>query len=227
MMPVNTVRKQVSCSIYLIEVMLLFMVTINAEKPILPNHAQHDLVNIATYIAGIVVDLKYATADNFTREIVYNFTTCYLIEPVAQALKKAQEDLQEEGLSRGLGKLRFKVWDGLRPEYAQEKFWKICPDPRYVSPPGQQGRHTRGTAVDLTIVKEDGSELEMPSEFDDFTDRAHADYQGCSQTAKDNRALLLLVMVRNGFKPCETEWWHFDYKGWRTYPVRTDDLRER
>lgn len=93
--------------------------------------------------------------------------------------------------------------------------WDKVQDERYVSNPAQnKGRHTRGTAVDATLVDEQGFELEMPSTFDDFTEKAHSDYRCASQAALKNRALFHQIMEKRGFEPFPTEWWHFDFQGW-------------
>lgn len=169
------------------------------------------LVNIQSVIPGIQIDLKYATSDNFTGQIVYEFQECFLLKEAALKLADVQNELE----SMGLG---LKVWDGFRPVAAQWKFWELVPDERYVSDPRKGGRHTRGTAVDLTLVTRDGQELQMPSPFDDFSEKAHRDYQGASDEALRNRKLLRDVMERHGFVGFETEWWHFDFDGWQDHP---------
>jgi D-alanyl-D-alanine dipeptidase len=115
----------------------------------------------------------------------------------------------------GLG---LKVWDGFRPMAAQWKFWELVPDERYVSDPRKGGRHTRGTAVDLTLITKEGQELLMPSEFDDFSEKAHRDYKEAPLEAIWNRELLREVMESHGFEGLPSEWWHFDLKGWKDYP---------
>jgi D-alanyl-D-alanine dipeptidase len=171
-----------------------------------------ELVDIQSFIPNIQVHLKYATPDNFTGKIVYNFDRCLLHEAAALRLRDVQAELE----TRGLG---LKVWDGFRPIEAQWKFWELVPDERYVSDPRKGGRHTRGTAVDLTLITKDGQELLMPSGFDDLSERAHQDYVGASDEAINNRKLLREVMERHGFISFPTEWWHFDLAGWETYPV--------
>ncbi len=174
------------------------------------------LVDIQTINPNICIDLKYATADNFTGQVIYGFNQCFVLESVAKALNEVQQELE----SLGLG---LKVWDGYRPLAAQWKFWEICPDPRYVADPREGGRHTRGTAVDATLVDAKGQELVMPTGFDDFSEKAHCHYKGASEEATRNRDLLRSVMEKHGFDtpPPEwaTEWWHFDFKGWRDQPV--------
>lgn len=143
----------------------------------------------------------------------------------ANALKKVQSELEKKGLS-------LKIWDGYRPLSAQQKFWDLVQDERYVSNPAiNKGRHTRGTAIDLTLVKKnkhsDGStsydELDMPTLFDDFSERAFSTAtKGISNKQQANRKLLHEIMIRHGFENYEFEWWHFDWAGWKNdekYPA--------
>jgi D-alanyl-D-alanine dipeptidase len=105
-----------------------------------------------------------------------------------------------------------KVYDCYRPPEVQKKFWALVPDERYVANPVKGSKHSLGAAVDLTLVDRRGRELEMPTRYDDFTERAHRDYMKLPRRAIRNRALLREVMVRHGFVPLPTEWWHFDYR---------------
>jgi D-alanyl-D-alanine dipeptidase len=180
---------------------------LKGEEQMMPS----ELVDIQLFIPQIQIDLKYATTDNFTGQIVYNFNCCLLLKETALRLRDVQADLETVGLS-------LKVWDGFRPMAAQWKFWELVPDERYVGDPRKGGRHTRGTAVDLTLITKDGQELLMPSDFDDFSEKAHQDYMGASNEAIKNREFLREVMERHGFIGVPTEWWHFDLIGWKNYP---------
>lgn len=157
------------------------------------------------------MDLKYATTDNFTGHIVYHFECCLLLKEAALQLRDVQAELEAVGLG-------LKIWDGFRPVAAQWKFWELMPDERYVSDPRKGGRHTRGTAVDVTLITKDGQELLMPSEFDDFSEKAHHDYMEVSDEAIANREFLREIMERHGFIGLPTEWWHFDLAGWQDHP---------
>jgi len=169
------------------------------------------LVNVLSFIPNIRIDLKYATADNFTGRKVYSFRDCFLCEEAAVKLAAVQAELELMGLG-------LKVWDGFRPMAAQWKFWELVPDKRYVSDPRKGGRHTRGTAVDVTLVTKEGKELLMPSGFDDFSERAHQDYQGASKEEIQNREFLRKIMEKHGFEGIFSEWWHFDLIGWKDHP---------
>lgn len=157
-------------------------------------------------------EIRYATKYNFTGQILYPLPRAFLHHDTARALRRVQRDLQK----RGLG---LKIWDAYRPLSVQQSMWNLIRDERYVSNPAvNKGRHTRGTAVDVTLVDRLGRELTMPSEFDDFSERAHRDYSGGTHEQRTNRQLLQNVMQRHGFVGYPTEWWHFDLKGWESYP---------
>jgi len=171
------------------------------------------LVDIKAVNPTIIVDLRYATANNFTKHTIYDSAVCLLHKDAAFALNTIQQELAR----RQLG---LKIWDGYRSLIAQKKLWSICPDANYVCPPEKGGRHTRGTAVDVTLVDlKTHKELAMPTEFDDFTPKAWITNDDLSQEVKRNRDLLQTVMKKHGFEPIETEWWHFDLKGWKHYSV--------
>jgi D-alanyl-D-alanine dipeptidase len=130
----------------------------------------------------------------------------------ARRLSQVQQDLERQGLG-------LKVYDCYRPLSVQKKFWALVPDERYVADPAKGLRHNRGAAVDLTLVDAKGDELPMPTPYDDFTDKAHRDAKDVQPEAVRNRQILERAMVRHGFIPLPTEWWHFDGPGWESYPV--------
>lgn len=187
--------------------MSLFSSKLHAQE----TAAKYGLVEIQSVAPQIQVDLKYATEDNFTGKIVYHFNQCFFIQEVASRLQSIQREL--EGIGLGL-----KIWDGFRPASAQWKFWNLVPDERYVSDPRKGGRHTRGTAVDLTLVTKDGKELPMPSAFDDFSEKAHRNFMQATPEEIANREFLENIMKKYGFEGLPTEWWHFDLVGWEEYP---------
>lgn len=116
----------------------------------------------------------------------------------------------------GLG---LKVFDGYRPWSVQKKMWAVYPQPDYVADPAKGSRHNRGAAVDLTLIKLDGTELQMPTGFDDFTDKAHRDYMDLPPEAIKNRELLQRVMEEHHFHGLKTEWWHFDLEHAGQYDI--------
>jgi len=173
---------------------------------------------------SILIDIRYATPANFTGVAVYPVARCLLRRDVAERLLRVQRALRREGVG-------VKLWDCYRPFSVQLRFWKLVPDPRYVAEPVvRDGRpvagskHNRGAAVDLTLVDGLGRELEMPSAYDDFTERAHRDFAGASEKARRNAGRLEAAMVAEGFLPLPTEWWHFDGPGWEAYDISDEPL---
>lgn len=165
-------------------------------------------VNLSTECPNIILDIRYATSNNFLGFALYSQPSCYLHRDAAAALVEVQQELS-------LMNLGIKVFDGYRPLSVQQAMWDAIQDERYVSNPAiNKGRHTRGTAVDVTLVDRDGNELEMPTSFDDFSDKAHSDCTGVTDAANKNRALLKDVMEKHHFQQLSTEWWHFDFEGW-------------
>ena len=172
----------------------------------------NNLIDIQKLIPNLEVDIKYATENNFTNKKVYSVAKLFLIEPTANALKAASDEFNTLGY-------KIKVWDGYRPLSAQYIFWKLVPDERYVADPKKGSRHNRGCAIDLTLIDKNGKELDMGTDFDDFTEKAHRSYKDLPQEVLRNRKLLQDIMEKNHFIGWENEWWHFDFEDWMHYPV--------
>lgn len=173
----------------------------------------HGLIDQETLPIPALQEVRYATPYNFTGQQLYPVAKVYLHKDAARALQAVQEELQSK-------KLGLKIYDGYRPLSVQQKMWDLIQDERYVSNPAKnRGRHTRGTAVDVTLVNHLGEELDMPSDFDDFSEKAHSDYAGGTEEQQANRRLLHEVMAKHGFEIYPYEWWHFDLKNWQQYPV--------
>ena len=177
------------------------------------------LVEVISVNPHIRLDLRYATKNNFLHQKVYPEARCYLRYEAARALDNVQKELERLGLG-------LKIFDGYRPLSVQKKMWKIMPDARYVANPKKGSRHNRGMAVDLTLVDASGKELSMPTEFDSFSPKAHQDYWNLPVTVLRNRWILRTVMEKHGFKPIRTEWWHYDFKGWKKYKVLDMSFKE-
>ena len=177
----------------------------------------NDLVDILTINPTIALDIRYATDRNFTHHTLYPVARCLLRRVAAESLSAVQNELRPLGLG-------LKIFDGYRPLSIQKKLWAAVPDDRYVANPSKGSRHNRGAAVDLTLVDFRGRELEMPTPFDDFTERAHCDYTELSDTVLRNRTLLEKIMVRHGFLMMRTEWWHFDFQHWGTFKLMDQPL---
>lgn len=212
---------------YLRAILLLHLVgwsacsspTVVIKDPTAP--AVRRLVDLREKDDRFRLDLRYATTNNFTGKRLYPVNkSAWLVSKAADALGRVQQDLERQGLG-------LKIFDAYRPYHVQERMWDLIRDERYVSNPAKNaGRHTRGTAVDVTLVDRTGRELEMPTAFDDFSERAHRDSKGISPRAKRNSQLLESAMVRHGFIPYPYEWWHFDFRGWENYPPLDVPLTE-
>src|SRR5580704_13301130 len=183
------------------------------------NAADADLVDLEKMIPGIVLDIRYATTNNFTGKKLYPVARCCLRREPAESLKAVQEELRPMGLA-------VKVFDGYRPLSVQKIMWAVYPHPGFVADPAKGSRHNRGAAVDLTLIKLDGTELPMPTPFDDFTPKAHRDYMDLPPEVIHNRELLERVMEKHHFRGLDTEWWHFDFRGWNRYPILDVDYSQ-
>jgi len=179
-----------------------------------PRAPGSELVDVAAVDPTIRFDLRYATSNNFTGVAVYPAARCLLRRDAAERLTRVQRHLREEGIG-------LLVWDCYRPFAVQERFWALVPDERYVARtvrrdgrPVAGSKHNRGAAVDLTLVDGAGVALEMPTDFDDFSERAHRGARS-TPSARANAARLEAAMVAEGFEPFPTEWWHFDAPGWQ------------
>lgn len=175
-----------------------------------------DLVELIRLDPSLRLDIRYAGDDNFLGTPVYSQARAFLQRPAAEALVRVQHDLAK----RGLGLL---IHDGYRPWYVTKIFWDATPvqQHHFVGNPAKGSRHNRGCAVDLTLVDlASGAALEMPSGYDEFSERAYPGWSGGSATARANRDLLRQAMEAEGFAVYEFEWWHFDYRDWREYPIQ-------
>lgn len=173
------------------------------EPAPLPEPADTDLVLLSDYLPEAALDIRYATANNFTGQVIYEQVEPRLRYGTVKKLHTVCERLEDEGY-------RLVIWDGWRPAEAQWKLWNICPDPTYVSNPNKgYSSHTRGGTVDITLLRLDGTSVEMPTDFDDFSQAADLDFSDVSDEAAKNAQLLQEVMNQCGFKPYKAEWWHF------------------
>ncbi len=181
------------------------------EAVIKPEPADEDLVLIKDYIPDIVIDLKYATKDNFTGQVIYESADAYLRYGTVKRLMVVQNGLKPLGY-------KLLIWDSYRPVEAQFKLWEICPDSTYVANPNKgYSSHSRGNTIDVSIVTLAGKEVEMPTGFDDFSVEADRDYSDVSQTAAENALMLEQIMEDAGFRGYSGEWWH--YTDTTDYPV--------
>jgi zinc D-Ala-D-Ala dipeptidase len=179
-----------------------------------------ELVDLELHIDDLLFDIRYATPDNFTGEIIYTSPKAFLRRPVADALKKVQDSLSHYDLG-------LMVYDAYRPYAATVKFYEVYPDPDFVADPQFGSRHNRGCAVDVTLIERaSGEEIPMPTDYDEFTERAHPEYMNFPEEVIANRSFLFDLMAHYGFTHYPTEWWHFDYEGWEDYPLMNLSFEE-
>lgn len=174
------------------------------------------MVELKSLIPGIVYDLRYATANNFMHKRMYPAKTSqtFLRTPAAHALAKVQQLLSVKGYG-------LKIYDAYRPYSVTVSFWEPIKDERYVANPAKGSGHNRGLAVDLTIIDlKTGKELDMGTDFDNFTDSAHHSFTKHFPPAVGvARTLLKMAMEENGFTALETEWWHYYWPNNLDYEV--------
>jgi zinc D-Ala-D-Ala dipeptidase len=173
------------------------------------------LVEITPESHHLAVDLAYASARNFTGRPVYRRAACHLHSDAAARLSRAVE------LASPLG-LRLKVFDAFRPSEAQWVLWNACPDPNFLADPRHGSPHSRGIAVDLTLLDDAGRELDMGTGFDAFTPLSHHGNIEISPTAQHNRFLLLGIMTAAGWDFYGNEWWHYQLFNVSRYPLLGD-----
>jgi D-alanyl-D-alanine dipeptidase len=173
-----------------------------------------DLVEIAPPVFDVDVTLAYATADNLTGQPVYRKAECFLHRDAADKLQAAID------LARPLG-LRLRIFDALRPVEAQWKLWNFNPDPEFLADPRRGSPHSRGVAVDLTLL-DGGRELDMGTGFDAFTPLSHHGRTDVSNEAQRNRLLLMGLMTTAGWDFYRNEWWHYQLFDARRYALISD-----
>jgi zinc D-Ala-D-Ala dipeptidase len=178
---------------------------------------QPDLVEITRLDPSIRLDIRYATANNFLHRPVYRQARAFLQRPAAEALVRVNASLKPKGYG-------LLVFDGYRPWSVTKIFWDMASEEErkigFVANPEKGSRHNRACAVDLSLYNlQTGLEAPMPSVFDEFSERAFTKYAGGSVQARATRDLLRVAMEAEGFTVYESEWWHFDYRNWREYPI--------
>lgn len=196
---------------------LLVSVAAYSQQP--PQEAgpfrQSDLVELVTLDPTIKLDIRYATKNNFLGRPVYKQGRAFLQRPAAEALVRINQALRKQGYG-------LIIHDGYRPWYVTKIFWDATPLDKkiFVADPAKGSRHNRGCAVDLSLFDlKTGLEVKMPSEYDEMTERAHINYACAEPGPKLLRDLLRTAMEADGFAVYEPEWWHYDYKDWKEYPI--------
>jgi len=181
------------------------------------------MVDIMTLDDSFELDVRYATDNNFTGKAVYTpeEARCLLRESVAHALVAVHADLKADGY-------RLKIFDCFRPAIVQQRLWEVVSNPDYVAQPvfDENGvpikgsKHNRGAAVDLTLITLDGLYVDMPTDYDDFSEQAHPGNPNTPESQRANVMKLSDAMQRHGFTPISTEWWHFDGPNWETFGLQ-------
>jgi D-alanyl-D-alanine dipeptidase len=209
----------VVCRRFLSLVFLLIscsLVSAQQQPPIEPGpFRQPDLVELVKLDPTIKLDIRYATKNNFLGRSVYKQARAFLERPAAEALVRINQALRKQGYG-------LIIHDGYRPWYVTKIFWDATPEDKrlFVADPAKGSRHNRGCAVDLSLFDlKTGLEVKMPSEYDEMTERSHINYACATPEAKTLRELLRAAMEAEGFAVYEPEWWHYDYKDWKEYPI--------
>jgi D-alanyl-D-alanine dipeptidase len=175
------------------------------------------LIDLEKLDNSFIIDIKYASADNFMGKKVYPVHKCVLQLQTAKKLIAANNRFKALDC-------KLKVLDAYRPLSVQKLMWEMLPDDNFIAPPTRGSMHNRGTAVDVTLVNSEGQELEMPSPFDDFSEKAWITYNEGNPNLIENREFLAKIMVESGFKRISTEWWHFYDPDYSNYPVQNIGL---
>lgn len=181
-----------------------------------------DLVDLASLEPGIKLDIRYASTRNFLGTPVYDQARAFMQRPAAKALVRAHRALASFGYG-------LMVHDAYRPWFVTKVFWDATPADKhdFVADPSQGSRHNRGCAVDLTLYDlRTGNAVQMPSEYDELTERAYPDYEGGDAAARAHRDLLRRIMEDAGFAVFPVEWWHFDYHDWPSYRIENLPFEE-
>jgi D-alanyl-D-alanine dipeptidase len=174
-----------------------------------------DLVELVKLDPTIRLDIRYAGSNNFVGQPVYKEARAFLQRPAAEGLVAAHRELARHGYG-------LLIHDGYRPWSVTKLFWEVTPPAlrEFVADPATGSKHNRGAAVDLSMYdRATGAAVQMPSDYDEFSKRAYPDYRGGAPDARGRRDLLRAVMERHGFTVEPNEWWHFNYNGWREYPI--------
>jgi len=173
------------------------------------------LVELITLDNTIKLDIRYATENNFVGKKVYPEARAFLQKPAAKAVVRVHKKLKKQGLG-------IVIFDGYRPWAITKLFWEVTPDDKrkFVANPEKGSKHNRGCAIDLSIYDlKTGEPIDMPSAYDEFTERASPDYTGGSELQRANREMLRKLMEDAGFTVNPNEWWHFDFKDWEKYAI--------
>jgi len=175
------------------------------------------LVEITSKTHPVRIDLRYATADNFTGKLVYKpGAQCYLNPDAVDKLETAIALADAQGY-------QFLIFDAYRPTEAQWKLWEHTPDPNFLADPAKGSPHSRGAAIDLTLTRRNGTALDMGTAFDAFTPLSHHGNQKINAEAQRNRLILMGIMTTAGWDFYRNEWWHYQlFSARHRFPLFSD-----
>ncbi|GGE57533.1 D-alanyl-D-alanine dipeptidase [Pedobacter psychrotolerans] len=177
------------------------------------SNPNNELVEIKKAIPNITLDIRYATKNNFMKQVMYGQARAFARKPVVASLRKIQKELNKKGYG-------LKIFDGYRPYAITVAFYKKASDKNFVANPAKGSKHNRGCAVDLTLINlKTGKELPMPTPYDSFSASAAANYEPVTAEVRKNREFLMTTMKKYGLNVLENEWWHYDFEGWQNYPI--------
>lgn len=171
----------------------------------------NELVDIKKAIPNIKLDIRYATKNNFMKQVMYRQARAFARKPVVEALKKVQKELNKKGYG-------LKIFDGYRPYAITVAFYLKASDKNFVANPAKGSKHNRGCAVDLTLVNlKTGKEVAMATAYDSFSTAAAANYEPVTAEVRKNREFLIATMKKYKMNVLDNEWWHYDFAGWQNY----------
>ena len=215
---INARRRFVARLVVSIAALLLFSVAARAQGEPPREEGKFrkpELVELVKLDPTIKLDIRYATPHNFLGRPVYAEARAFLQKPAAKALVRVSRKLRKQGYG-------LLVFDGYRPWSVTKIFWDATPEDKkiFVADPAKGSRHNRGCAVDLSLYDlKTGKEVEMTGGYDEMTERSHINYKGGTEEQRRLRDLLRAAMEAEGFQVYEPEWWHYDYKDWKQYPI--------
>ena len=174
-----------------------------------------DLVELTSLDPAFHLDIRYAQSNNFLSTPVYTQARAFMQRPAAEALQRALKKLQPLGYG-------LLIHDAYRPWYVTKIFWDATPptDHNFVADPQKGSKHNRGCAVDITLYDlATGQAIEMPGLYDEMSPRSFPNFPGGTSLQRWHRDLLRKAIESEGFTVDANEWWHFDYKDWKQYPI--------
>jgi D-alanyl-D-alanine dipeptidase len=217
----NSTRRSLSV-LFLLTILSTLLQAQHAPPKEAGTFRQPDLVEVIGLDPSIRLDIRYATKNNFLGRPVYKEAHAFLQRPAAEALVRVNAALGKQGYG-------LTVFDGYRPWSVTKVFWDSTPEDKreFVTDPAKGSRHNRGCAVDLTLFDlKTSKQVRMPSEYDEMTERSYINYQCATPEARRLRDILRAAMEAEGFTVYNAEWWHYDYKDWREYPILDISFRQ-